>query len=140
MALVYLLTRRDLVQIVTQNIIFKSGDDLAKFKSNDGPLHVIDWILELNEIQMDVAGFPITITSWFRQDNSFHNEGHAVDIRRLSTANANSPNPLTAPQVHEIEQRARARGIPISVQSRGLPSDHFHIGPIHYRGIPDVTD
>lgn len=127
-----LLTQSEAVKISA--IRFKNPQDEIRFQNHDGPDEVIKWIVDLNDISYSITGRGIVVTSWFRDDNTYHNGGHAVDIRRLSQANASDPQPYTQAQVNEIEQRALALGIPIHPEKVGTSEDHFHVGPITFAG------
>ena len=84
----------------------------------------------LNAVSMKVAGRGIVVTSWRRDDSTFHSTGEAFDARRLSEANRVDPHPYTQEQVEEIEERGLALGIPIVVIAPGKKSEHWHIGPV----------
>ena len=70
------------------------------------------------------------MTSWFRQDRSFHSGGNAFDARRLSGANLHDPKPYTLEEVEKIQKKAIAVGIPLVVVRKGTPSEHWHVGDL----------
>jgi hypothetical protein len=113
-----------------QAVDFKDANDRTIWESGGGPKHVRAWIAVLNQASNDVAGRGAVITSWFREDHTRHRSGGAADGRRLSGANASSPNPYSQEQVEQIERRVAAAGIPIFNIADGEGINHWHMGPI----------
>lgn len=114
---------------------FKEDKDRRHWERGDGPAHIRQWILDLNQISLSVAGRGIVVVGWWSTIGA-HRTLEAFDARRLSAANRADPKPYTRPQVKRIEQEAARQGLPINVVARNTPGEHWHIGPVKYVGRP----
>ena len=116
---------------------FKEIRDLVAWRNGEGTQHVRAWITHFNSICEQQTGKPAVVTSWYREDGTFHQDGNAVDFRRLSGANEQHPQ-YTQEDVEKIEAAAVAAGIPIVVVYRGTPREHWHCGDIAVKVPPGV--
>jgi len=116
-----------------QNIRFKESEDALKWDVGAGSAVIRAWIMAFNEISNAITGRGIVVTSWYRNDGAYHQDGVAFDVRRLSEANkAMGKEAYTPEQVSMIEQRVASRGLPIHIISKGEPNEHWHVGPIKW--------
>lgn len=97
--------------------------------TGQGPRQARLWISQVNAISQAVTGRGAVVTSWFREDDSAHRGGQAVDFRRLSEANQDYPQ-YTEADVLEIERRALDAGVPLTIVHQGKPTEHWHCGDI----------
>jgi hypothetical protein len=110
---------------------FKSREDLFIWNTGDGHRKAIEWIATFNAISWHLAEREAVVTSWYRQDGTFHANGSAVDFRRMSEANLSDPAPYKAEQCRWIEAMALSHGLPIVVIGAGEAWEHWHVGPLH---------
>ena len=108
---------------------FKETGDRGMWTRGMGPQQTRTWISQVNAISKSVTGKSCVVTSWYRDDQSFHADGRAVDFRRCSEANEVYPQ-YTEQQAQEIERRAEAAGVPMIVVARGGPAEHWHCGDV----------
>jgi hypothetical protein len=103
---------------------FKVDSDLALWRSGAGPLVQRTWISQFNALSEAYAGKSAVVTSWFRDDISFHKNGFAVDFRTRIYSDE---------ELNTLLEGASSLGIPVVSLYRGKPNQHIHCGDLMTR-------
>jgi hypothetical protein len=100
---------------------FKEESDLHAWRTGVGNAKVRHWISLFNSISEVVCGKSCVVTSWFREDNTFHKDGMAVDFRTRIYSNR---------QLSKILNRCVNAGMPVSSLYRNTDNQHIHCGDL----------
>lgn len=102
---------------------FKYKKDLTMWRNGFGPEHVRKWITLANAISASMFDVACVVTSWFRNDDTFHRNGYAFDLRTRVFKDDDDVEYFIRTLVH-------VHGIPAVWLNKGTPNSHIHVGDL----------
>ena len=105
---------------------FKHKPDLDRWREGGGSATVRDRITAFNSLSELTTGKSVVVTSWGREDATFHNPATATD-REAVDFRVRHYGPLQRRRLYRAAVRA---GIPIVLIGGGTPNAHWHCGDL----------
>ncbi len=94
-------------------------DDVWQWVPNCDQVRCLAWISLFHALSVNLTGRSAVVTSWWREDETGHYLGEAVDFRIRGYSRIGR---------RRLERAALRHGLPIVRVSVGTPSEHWHCG------------